>query len=213
MANKGKIKQVIGAVLDVQFNGQLPEIYNALEILRPNGEKLVVEVQQHLGEDSVRCIAMDGTEGLTRGMEVVDTGIAIAMPVGELINGMLSKEKLSADDQKWMNDAVVKIVKSQDSAIVGLREYAGDVVKTALMKVFVDVAKQSSESLDLFTSKNNLIPIVLKNIMGKLDQNLEGIQEKIKKIRSENKDPHIRKAEIQKAHLSFHRRYRPLFRR
>jgi F-type H+/Na+-transporting ATPase subunit beta len=89
MANKGKIKQIIGAVLDVQFHGQLPEIYNALEIQRPNGEKLVVEVQQHLGEDSVRCIAMDGTEGLTRGMEVVDTGIAIAMPVGENINGRL----------------------------------------------------------------------------------------------------------------------------
>ncbi len=83
MANKGKIKQIIGAVLDVQFQGQLPEIYNALEIQRPNGEKLVLEVQQHLGEDSVRCIAMDGTEGLTRGMEVIDTGIAIAMPVGD----------------------------------------------------------------------------------------------------------------------------------
>jgi F-type H+-transporting ATPase subunit beta len=89
MARTGKIKQIIGAVLDVQFHGQLPEIYNALEIRRPNGEKLVMEVQQHLGEDSVRCIAMDGTEGLTRGMEVVDTGIAIAMPVGEAINGRL----------------------------------------------------------------------------------------------------------------------------
>jgi F-type H+/Na+-transporting ATPase subunit beta len=89
MANTGKIKQIIGAVLDVQFQGQLPEIYNALEIRRPNGEKLVMEVQQHLGEDSVRCIAMDGTEGLTRGMEVIDTGIAIAMPVGEDINGRL----------------------------------------------------------------------------------------------------------------------------
>ena len=89
MAIKGKIKQIIGAVLDVQFHGQLPEIYNALEIRRANGEMLVVEVQQHLGEDSVRCIAMDGTEGLTRGMEVVDTGLAIAMPVGEAINGRL----------------------------------------------------------------------------------------------------------------------------
>ncbi|MGL1595034.1 F0F1 ATP synthase subunit beta, partial [Vibrio parahaemolyticus] len=66
-----------------------PEIYNALEITKENGEKLVLEVQQHLGEDSVRTIAMDGTEGLVRGMEVVDTGNAIAMPIGETINGRL----------------------------------------------------------------------------------------------------------------------------
>ncbi|MFZ9661338.1 MAG: F0F1 ATP synthase subunit beta, partial [Chitinophagaceae bacterium] len=54
MANKGKIKQIIGAVVDVQFHGQLPQIYNALELYRSNGDKLVLEVQQHLGEDSVR---------------------------------------------------------------------------------------------------------------------------------------------------------------
>src|SRR4026209_633133 len=89
MANVGKIKQIIGAVIDVQFEGTLPEIYNALELKRPNGDTLVLEVEQHLGEDSVRCIAMDGTEGLVRGLEVIDTGIAIAMPVGEDINGRL----------------------------------------------------------------------------------------------------------------------------
>src|SRR6478672_4502768 len=89
MANKGKIKQIIGAVIDVQFDGQLPEIYNALELKRPSGESLVLEVQQHLGEDSVRTIAMDGTEGLVRGLEVVDTGIAIAMPTGDAIKGRL----------------------------------------------------------------------------------------------------------------------------
>ena len=91
MASKGKIKQIIGAVVDVHFPNEnvLPDIYNALEIIRDNGDKLVLEVQQHLGEDSVRTIAMDGTEGLVRGMEVVDTGIPIAMPVGEGINGRL----------------------------------------------------------------------------------------------------------------------------
>src|SRR5260221_7974749 len=89
MANTGKIKQIIGAVVDVQFDGQLPEIYNALELKRDNGDKLVLEVQQHLGEDSVRTIAMDGTEGLVRGAEVIDTGIAIAMPVGDAIKGRL----------------------------------------------------------------------------------------------------------------------------
>src|SRR5580693_6312518 len=91
MANKGKIKQIIGAVVDVSFEGdsQLPEIFNALELKRENGDKLVLEVQQHLGEDSVRTIAMDGTEGLVRGTEVIDTGKAIAMPIGEQINGRL----------------------------------------------------------------------------------------------------------------------------
>ena len=89
MASIGRVKQIIGAVVDVQFDGKLPEIYNALELKRQNGETLVLEAQQHLGEDSVRCIAMDGTEGLVRGMEVSDTGQAIAMPIGEGIKGRL----------------------------------------------------------------------------------------------------------------------------
>src|SRR6201999_4446775 len=89
MANAGKVKQVIGAVVDVQFDGKLPEIYNALELKRENGDTLVLEVQQHLGQDSVRCIAMDGTEGLVRGTPVVDTGKAIAMPIGDGIRGRL----------------------------------------------------------------------------------------------------------------------------
>lgn len=91
MANVGKIKQIIGAVIDVRFDNEsdLPEIYNALELKRESGETLVLEVQQHLGEDSVRCIAMDGTEGLVRGMDVIDTGKAIAMPTGDAIKGRL----------------------------------------------------------------------------------------------------------------------------
>jgi F-type H+-transporting ATPase subunit beta len=91
MPNVGKIKQIIGPVVDVYFEGEnkLPEIYNALELTRENGDKLVLEVQQHLGEDSVRTVAMDGTEGLVRGMQVTDTGKAIAMPVGEQIYGRL----------------------------------------------------------------------------------------------------------------------------
>lgn len=92
MPGVGKIKQIIGAVLDVSFEGkdsQLPEILNALEVTRDDGSKLILECQQHLGEDSVRTIAMDSTEGLVRGMKVVDTGKQIAMPVGEDIRGRL----------------------------------------------------------------------------------------------------------------------------
>lgn len=90
MPGTGKIKQIIGAVVDVSFDeGNLPEILNALEIKRDTGETLVLEVQQHLGEDSVRTIAMDSTDGLVRGMEVVDTGNNIAMPTGNAIRGRL----------------------------------------------------------------------------------------------------------------------------
>ncbi|MBK9256180.1 MAG: F0F1 ATP synthase subunit beta [Saprospiraceae bacterium] len=90
MANIGHIKQIIGPVVDVSFAGKdsrLPEILNALSIIRPNGEELILEVQQHLGEDSVRAISMDSTDGLTRGMDVRDMGEPIAMPVGDQIKG------------------------------------------------------------------------------------------------------------------------------
>ncbi len=90
MANIGHIKQIIGPVIDVSFAGEgskLPEIFNALSIKRSNGEELILEVQQHLGEDSVRAVSMDSTDGLTRGMEVVDLGQAISMPVGDQIKG------------------------------------------------------------------------------------------------------------------------------
>ena len=79
---KGEVRQVMGAVVDVQFADQLPEILNALETDN-HGNRLVLEVAQHLGENTVRTIAMDSTEGLVRGQEVVDTGQPIAVPVGE----------------------------------------------------------------------------------------------------------------------------------
>jgi len=92
MANTGRINQIIGPVVDVSFAGEgnsIPEIYSALEIKRESGETLVLEVQKHLGEDSVRAIAMDSTEGLTRGTEVIDTGATIKMPIGDQIKGRL----------------------------------------------------------------------------------------------------------------------------
>ena len=77
----GKISQVIGAVVDVEFDGELPAIQNALEV-NNNGQRLVLEVAQHLGESAVRTIAMDATEGLVRGTDAVDTGAPITVPVG-----------------------------------------------------------------------------------------------------------------------------------
>ncbi len=92
MANIGKITQVIGPVVDVRFDTvgtKLPNILDALEVTKENGQKVVLETQQHLGEDRVRTIAMDSSEGLTRGMDVIDTGLAISMPVGDDIKGRL----------------------------------------------------------------------------------------------------------------------------
>ena len=80
--NVGRIAQVLGAVVDVQFPGELPAMLNALTTKNGDGT-LVLEVSQHLGERTVRCIAMDSTDGLVRGQEVVDTGTGIAVPVGE----------------------------------------------------------------------------------------------------------------------------------
>ena len=90
--NIGKIAQVIGPVVDIKFDSSvadLPNIYDALEITKKNGSKVILECQQHIGEDTVRSISMDSTDGLSRGMEVVASGSPILMPVGEEIKGRL----------------------------------------------------------------------------------------------------------------------------
>ena len=89
-AAEGRIVQIIGTVLDIEFPpDQLPAIYNAVRIERADGESLIVEVQQHVGNNWVRALAMDSTDGLTRGMAAVDTGQAIAVPVGEASLGRM----------------------------------------------------------------------------------------------------------------------------
>src|SRR5690349_24226227 len=91
MSNIGKIAQIIGPVVDVSFadDAHLPKINDALVLEKENGQKIVLEVQQHLGEDRVRTVAMDSTDGLVRGMKVLDTGAPIKMPVGDKIKGRL----------------------------------------------------------------------------------------------------------------------------
>src|SRR5687768_13568358 len=84
----GTISQVIGAVVDVAFDGELPAILSALETDN-NGNRLVLEVAQHLGENTVRTIAMDSTDGLTRGQEVKSTGAQISVPVGPMTLGRI----------------------------------------------------------------------------------------------------------------------------
>ena len=95
----GKITQVIGAVVDVKFDENLPPILNALEVDN-NGTRLVLEVAQHLGENTVRCIAMDATEGLVRNMDAIDTGAPITVPVGPETLGRIINVVGDAIDEK-----------------------------------------------------------------------------------------------------------------
>ena len=92
----GHISQIIGPVIDVYFDTQgqdsekvLPKIYEAMKVTRPDGKVVVIEVEQHIGEDTVRCIAMDSTDGLERGLEVIPTGAPIQMPAGDQIRGRM----------------------------------------------------------------------------------------------------------------------------
>jgi F0F1-type ATP synthase beta subunit len=101
----GKVTQVIGAVVDVQFDGELPAILNAI-VTENNGKRLVLEVAQHLGENSVRAIAMDATEGLVRGAPVSDTGAPISGPVGKRIGADESLKAMLKDPLFRVADTV-----------------------------------------------------------------------------------------------------------
>ena len=90
--NTGKISQIIGPVIDVVFENvehSLPNIYDALEVEKEDGESIIIECQQHIGENTIRAVAMDSTDGLKRGMEVQTTGNPILMPIGDEIKGRL----------------------------------------------------------------------------------------------------------------------------
>lgn len=88
--SEGRITEIVGVVVDIDFSGgELPAIYNAVEVPRGDEPRLVLEVNQHLGEHQVRCVAMDATDGLTRGMKVIDTGGPITVPVGDKVLGRL----------------------------------------------------------------------------------------------------------------------------
>ena len=110
----GKVVEIKGVVIDAVFPDELPEIYNALAIQVPTGDggsrTLIAEVQQHLGDDRVRAVAMDSTDGLARGTDVVDTGGPITVPVGDATLGRIwnvigepvdNKEAAGADVERW----------------------------------------------------------------------------------------------------------------
>src|SRR5579862_2337412 len=108
--NAGKLIEIKGVVVDAVFPDRLPAIYSALQISRPGGGFIVAEVQQHLGDDRVRAVAMDSTDGLARGTEVIDTDAPISVPVGEVTLGRVwnvlgepvdGKEAPPAGTERW----------------------------------------------------------------------------------------------------------------
>ena len=124
--NKGKIAQVIGPVVDVAFEGDdvlLPPIYTALKIDREDGSELILEVEQHIGEDTVRCVAMESTDGLRRGIPVVNLGHPIAIPTGDQVKGRLMNvighaiDNLPALDRKDLRDIHQPAPKFEDLTI------------------------------------------------------------------------------------------------
>ena len=106
----GKVSQIIGPVVDVDFSGQnnpLPKIYDALEISKQDGSKLILEVQSHIGEETVRTISMDSTDGLSRGTQAVALGSPIQMPIGDDVYGRLFNVIGDAIDGIWTKTTFV----------------------------------------------------------------------------------------------------------
>src|SRR5579863_9863723 len=108
--NAGTLIEIKGVVVDASFPERLPAIYSALAISRPEGGTLIAEVQQHLGDDRVRAVAMDSTDGLARGTEVIDTGAPISVPVGRATLGRIFNllgepidlgDPLPEDTERW----------------------------------------------------------------------------------------------------------------
>ena len=132
--NEGSIRQIVGVVVDVNFSdGELPAINSALEVARDGGKRLVLEVQQHLGERMVRTVAMDSTDGLVRGTKVSDTGKPIMVPVGEAVLGRLMNVIGEPIDGKGaFGDDVLRLPMHNDPPALEEQVTSDDVLETGI---------------------------------------------------------------------------------
>ncbi len=168
MANAiGKITQVIGAVVDVQFGEHLPEILNSLETDN-NGKRLVLEVAQHLGENTVRCIAMDSSEGLVRGQDVTDTGGPITVPVGNATLGRIINVIGEPVDEGGPVDAKETRSIHQDAPTFEEQSTASEVLETGIKVVDLLAPYAKGGKIGLFggagVGKTVLIMELINNI-------------------------------------------------
>ena len=167
--NKGKITQVISAVLDIKFpDGQLPDILNAITIDRGNGETLTAEVSQHLGDDTVRCIAMGSTDGLIRGMEAVDTGAPISVPVGEKTLGRIFNVLGEAIDNKPAPEGVEYMPIHRKAPAFEEQSTQTEILETGIKVVDLLCPYQKGGKIGLFggagVGKTVLIQELIRNI-------------------------------------------------
>ena len=167
--NKGKITQVISAVLDIKFpDGKLPDILNAITIDRGNGETLTAEVSQHLGDDTVRCIAMGSTDGLIRGMEAVDTGAPISVPVGEETLGRIFNVLGEAIDNKPAPEGVEYMPIHRKAPAFEEQSTQTEILETGIKVVDLLCPYQKGGKIGLFggagVGKTVLIQELIRNI-------------------------------------------------
>ena len=167
--NKGKITQVISAVLDIKFpDGKLPDILNAITIDRGNGETLTAEVSQHLGDDTVRCIAMGSTDGLIRGMEAVDTGAPISVPVGEKTLGRIFNVLGEAIDNKPAPEGVEYMPIHRKAPALEEQSTQTEILETGIKVVDLLCPYQKGGKIGLFggagVGKTVLIQELIRNI-------------------------------------------------
>lgn len=169
MQNTGKITQIIGAVLDIKFTeGQLPAIYEAIRITRKTGEVLVVEVAQHLGDETVRCIAMGPTDGLVRGMEAVATGAPIQVPVGEQTLGRIFNVTGDPIDNKPAPANVKRMPIHREAPSFEEQSTSAEVLETGIKVVDLLCPYQKGGKIGLFggagVGKTVLIQELIRNI-------------------------------------------------
>ncbi|MFT6273615.1 MAG: F-type H+-transporting ATPase subunit beta, partial [Dinoroseobacter sp.] len=168
MANaKGKITQVIGAVVDVQFEDDLPAILNALTT-ENNGKPLVLEVAQHLGENTVRTIAMDATEGLVRGQPVADTGNQILVPVGiETLGRIINVTGDPVDEKGPVNSAAKRAIHG-DAPAFDQQSTAMEILETGIKVIDLLAPYTKGGKIGLFggagVGKTVLIMELINNI-------------------------------------------------
>ena len=166
--NKGTIVQVIGAVLDIRFSPEhLPNLLNAIEIDN-NGQKLVVEVAQHIGDDTVRCIAMGSTDGLVRGMEAVDTGASIKVPVGPETLGRIFNLLGDAVDNKPQTQTAEKWEIHRPAPTFEEQESSNEVLETGIKVVDLIAPYLKGGKIGLFggagVGKTVLIMELINNV-------------------------------------------------
>lgn len=167
--SKGKITQIIGAVLDIKFpEGHLPEIYEAVHIKRNDGERLVVEVAQHLGDDTVRCIAMGSTDGLVRGMDALATGAPITVPVGEHTLGRIFNVTGDVIDNKEAPKDVAYLPIHRKAPSFEEQSTSTEVLETGIKVVDLLCPYQKGGKIGLFggagVGKTVLIQELIRNI-------------------------------------------------